>query len=107
MVFVPAREKTRNAIAAAMAPTARDVLNELRWREPSRLAAAVVWYRDRTRGEGYRVIRGSDIVDLERRYFTTGAARLPYYKVERIECDGKVLFARTTGSSGDRALPRG
>ena len=52
-----------------MSPTAREVLNELRWRQPNRLADANVFYRDRTRPEGYRVIRGSQIVELERRYF--------------------------------------
>lgn len=78
-----------------MTRTARDVLNELRWRQPSRLADAVLWYSDRSRSEGVAVIRGSEIVDLERRYFTTASARLPYYKVERIECSGETLFERS------------
>src|SRR2546425_11049479 len=65
MVFVPRPRWPRRAMAATMSPTAREVLNELRWREPSRLADARVFYRDRTRPEGYRVIRGSEIVELE------------------------------------------
>ncbi|HYM39600.1 MAG TPA: RNA repair domain-containing protein [Thermoplasmata archaeon] len=78
-----------------MAPTAREVLNELRWRSPDRLGEAVLWYRDRMRPEGARVIRGSDIVDLERRYFTTASeGRLPYYKIERIEVAGRAIFVR-------------
>ena len=77
-----------------MRTTAREVLNELRWREPVRLADAVLWYRDRTRSDGYRRIPGSEIVDLERRYFTTAGGRLPYYKVERIEVRGQVVFER-------------
>jgi len=77
-----------------MRTTAREVLNELRWREPVRLADAVLWYRDRARPEGYRQIHGSEIVDLERRYFTTTNGRLPYYKVERIEVRGQVVFER-------------
>ncbi|OGS51230.1 MAG: hypothetical protein A3K65_01315 [Euryarchaeota archaeon RBG_16_68_12] len=74
--------------------TARDVLNELRWRGADRLPEAVLWYRDRARPEGHRLIRGSEIVDLGRRYFSTAAGRLPYYKIERIECGGEVLFER-------------
>ena len=74
--------------------TARDVLNELRWRGPDRLAGAVLWYRDRTRPEGHRLIRGSEIVDLERRYFTTASGRLPYYKIERIEVGSEAVFER-------------
>jgi len=78
-----------------MGPTAREVLNELRWRSRDRLPDAVLWYRDRTRPEGARVIRGSEIVDLERKYFTTASqGRLPYYKIERIEVAGEAVFVR-------------
>lgn len=77
-----------------MGRTAREVLNELRWREPGRVEDVVLWYRDRTKPDGYRVIRGSEMVDLERRYFTTAGARLPYYKIDRIEVQGQVVFER-------------
>ena len=79
-----------------MARTAREVLNELRWTQPDRLSDALLWYRDRTQTAGFRTIRGSEIVDLERRYFTAGQTRLPYYKIQRIECAGEVLFDRGT-----------
>jgi uncharacterized protein (UPF0248 family) len=79
-----------------MSGTAREVLNELRWRDPTRLADAIIVYRDRTRPEGFRTIRGPEIVELERRYFTTAGARLPYYKIERIEVEGRVWFQRET-----------
>ncbi|HKW42584.1 MAG TPA: RNA repair domain-containing protein [Thermoplasmata archaeon] len=79
-----------------MARTAREVLNELRWKRPDRLSDALLWYRDRTQTAGFRTIRGSEIVDLERRYFTAGQTRLPYYKIQRIECAGEVLFDRGT-----------
>ena len=77
-----------------MRRTAREILNELRWRQSNRLADANVIYRDRTRLEGYRLIRGSEIRELERRYFTTATARLPYYKIEKIEFAGETLFER-------------
>jgi uncharacterized protein (UPF0248 family) len=79
-----------------MGRSAREVLNELRWRDPSRLAVALILYRDRTRPEGFRTIRGSEIIELERRYFTTAGARLPYYKIERIEEAGRIRFQRGT-----------
>ncbi len=79
-----------------MRRTAREALNELRWREPGRFSDAVLWYADRARPEGYRLIRGSEIIDLERRYFTTAGARLPFYKILRIECVGEILFIRRT-----------
>ena len=78
--------------------TARDVLNELRWRKPPRLELAVLFYRDRLRPEGIREIRGTEILTLERRYFSTATGRLPYYKIERIECDGQTLYERRARS---------
>ena len=77
-----------------MRRTAREVMNELRWREPSRLADALIYYRDRTRSEGFRTIRGTEIIELERRYFTTAGGRLPYYKIERIAEGGRIRFER-------------
>ncbi|TLZ71151.1 MAG: DUF504 domain-containing protein [Methanobacteriota archaeon] len=74
--------------------TAREVLNELRWWGGNRLPVAVLWYRDRLRPEGLLLIRGSEIVELGRRYFTTATGRLPYYKIERIEVVGEVVFER-------------
>jgi len=74
--------------------TAREVPNELRGRDAGRRPEAWLWYRDRTRPEGHRLIRGSEIVELERRYFRTAAGRLPYYKIERIDCGGETLFQR-------------
>jgi len=75
--------------------TAREVLNELRWRGENRLPRAVLQYRDRARPEGHLLIRGSEIVALERRYFETASGRLPYYKIERIEVAGEVVFERS------------
>jgi uncharacterized protein (UPF0248 family) len=80
----------------AMARTAREVLNELRWRETDRLADATIFYRDRARAEGFRIILGSEILDLGRRYFSTrSAGRLPYYRIDRILVRGNVVFERT------------
>ena len=92
--FCAAKEMLPKDIEVGMVRTAREVLNGLRWRDPNQLEQAVVSYRDRTRPEGFRTIHGGEIVDLERRYFTTLTGRLPYYKIERIECAGEVLFER-------------
>ena len=82
-----------------MTRTAREVFNELRWREPGRLADAIVWYRDRRRPEGHRVIHGAEILGLERRYFSTPGGRLPYYKIERIDLGEETLFDRARMSA--------
>lgn len=79
---------------AGVARTAREVLNELKW-SSHRLADATLWYADRARAEGFRIILGSEIAELERRYFSTASAgRLPYYKIDRIVLDGETVFSR-------------
>src|SRR5437773_4028590 len=94
MVFVPRIRCPRRTMAPTMRRTAREVLNGLRWREPNRLSEAAIFYRDRTRPEGFRLIRGSEIQELGRRYFIKGTIRLPYYKIDKIVCAGEALFER-------------
>jgi len=72
---------------------ARDVLNGLKWRDGRDLAMAVVWVRGRKAGD-VKAIGGTEIKELGRRYFSTAAATIPYYKVVRIEYAGEILFVR-------------
>ena len=75
---------------------ARDVLNELQWREGRDLARAVVWVRGR-RADDVKAVRGEEITELGRRYFSTATAMIPYYKVVSVEYAGDVLFMRPEG----------
>lgn len=61
------------------------------------MTRATLWVADRTRPEGARVLSGSEIVDLGRRYFRTERATIPFYKILRIEFEGRVLFERPEG----------
>jgi uncharacterized protein (UPF0248 family) len=72
---------------------ARDVLNELKWRDGRELARAVVWVRGR-KTDDVKTIGGNEIKELGRRYFSTATATIPYFKVVRIEYAGEVLFVR-------------
>lgn len=74
--------------------TARDVLNELRWREGLDLAKAELWVRGRTDAD-VTMLRGDRIVDLDRRTFSTARATIPYYKIIRIAYEGQVVFERS------------
>ncbi len=74
--------------------TARDVLNELRWRQGESLEDAVLHVRDRAMPGRLRAVPGKDIAALGRRTFDTATATIPFYKVVRIEYRGRVLFER-------------
>ena len=73
--------------------TAREVLNALKWREGRALAKALLWVRGRT-AKDVKSIRGVEITELGRRYFSTAEATIPYYKVVRIEYEGVPVFER-------------
>lgn len=72
---------------------ARDVLNELRWREGRDLAKAEIWVRGRT-VDDVKVIGGGEVTDLGRRYFSTATATIPFYKIVRIVHEGRIVFKR-------------
>lgn len=74
--------------------TPREILNELKWRDDRDLAKAKVWYEHRGAESGHVVISGAEITELERGYFTTIQARIPIYKIFRIEYEGEIIFER-------------
>src|SRR5436309_14333068 len=106
MVFVPRIRCPPRTMAPTMRRTAREVLNGLRWREPNRLSDEAIFYRDRTRPEGFQLLRGSEIQEPGRRYFIKGTIRLPYYKVDKLACARTTLCARR-GCAASRGRRRG
>ncbi len=74
--------------------TPREVLNELKWREDLRLAAAEIWCLDRNRAEGYSVIPGEDIRRLGPSFFDTTGATIPYHRIFRITHRGREVYRR-------------
>lgn len=78
--------------------TAREVLNELKWRKGYDLSRAEIWVADRTRPEGGRVLSGAEIVQLGHRYFMTAWATVPFYKIVKITYEDRVLFERPESS---------
>ncbi len=80
--------------ALPVARTARDTLNELKWRKGYDVSRAEVWIADRRLPTGGRIVSGAEIVSLGHRYFTTPRATIPYYKILRIVYEGRVVFQR-------------
>lgn len=80
--------------ASHTARTAREILNELKWGERGDWTRVTLWIADRTSPEGARILSGSEIVDVGRRYFRTEGATIPLYKILRIEFEGRIRFER-------------
>jgi len=79
--------------------TPREILNELKWRDDKDITKAKIWYEHRGGERGYLVIGGGEITELEKGYFNTAQARIPFYKIFRIEYDGEVVFERRPRSN--------
>lgn len=70
----------------------RDILNRLKWRDELGLAEAEISYVHRGAPNDLRVISGEEIVELERSFFLTGNAKIPYHRIRRIVHRGGVLY---------------
>ena len=78
--------------------SARDILNKLKWHEDYDIANAEITYLHRGAPGDIMVIRGYDIIDIGKSFFTRYVdgyeTSIPYHRVRRIEYEGEVLFSR-------------
>lgn len=63
----------------------------MRWGEDG-LNRVVVTYVHRGGPDDLASVRGEDISDLGRSFFTVGEGQIPYHRIIKIEKDGKVVF---------------
>ena len=70
----------------------REILNMLRWTEGEDIREARICYLHRGAPRDERCIEGREIVELERSFFVTEEAKIPYHRIRRIEYRGRVLF---------------
>ncbi len=70
----------------------RAILNRLKWTEGEDISEAKITYLHRGAAGDRLSIDGSDIVELERSFFVTEEAKIPYHRIRRIEYRGQVLF---------------
>jgi uncharacterized protein (UPF0248 family) len=72
----------------------REVLNKLRWKEGENLAEAVIWYVHRGAPRDVLRISGDRVKALDRGFFDTDEATIPYHRILRIDYQGRTLFIR-------------
>jgi uncharacterized protein (UPF0248 family) len=81
----------------------RELLNKLKWTAGESLDDAVIWYLHRGAPGDMIAARGSEIQSLERGFFETGEAVIPYHRILRIEYRGEVIFDKKKESGRKRA----
>ena len=72
----------------------RDVLNRLKWTQGEALDEARIWYVHRGVPGDIMEISGSAIKSLDKGFFETEEAMIPYHRIARIDYRGHNLFLR-------------
>ena len=75
-------------------PMAREILNELKWREDRDISKAEIWYVHRGAPDDTMIVSGADIVGLEHSFMVLADASIPYHRIFRIIYEGQMIFER-------------
>ncbi len=74
--------------------TARDILNELKWRDGRSLEGVEIFYVHRGAPRDFKVLNGKDIINLGRSFIKHTDGEIPYHRVFQISKGAKVLLSR-------------
>ncbi len=77
----------------------RQILNKLKWTVGESLDEATIWYLHRGAPGNRLGLSGSMITSLEKGFFETDDAVIPYHRILRIEYRDKVIFDKEKESS--------
>jgi len=69
----------------------RQVLNRMRW-GASGLNMVIITYVHRGGPDDLASVKGEDITELGRSFFTVGDGQIPYHRIVKIEKDREVVF---------------
>ena len=79
-------------INKAIKNSVKDILNKIKWTKD--LGKVEIWYVHRGAPNDTKILSGKDIVHIEKSYFETTTATIPYHRVFKIAYDGKIVFKR-------------
>ncbi|MGF3554345.1 MAG: DUF504 domain-containing protein [Thermoplasmatota archaeon] len=72
----------------------KEILNKLKWDQKYSLELAEIWYKHRGAPKDTKIIFGKDIIKLEKSFFETREAMIPYHRIFKIIYDNKIIFER-------------
>lgn len=70
----------------------REILNRLKWTVGESLDDATIWYLHRGVPGDRLSMSGSTITSMDKGFFETDEAVIPYHRILRIEYRGKIVF---------------
>ena len=80
-------------------PSAHEVLNELKWREDRDLTIAEIWYTHRGVPNDTMIIKGSEIIELQKSFMKLAEAMIPYHRILKIVYEGDVIWTKKSQKS--------
>ncbi|MFA5771532.1 MAG: RNA repair domain-containing protein [Thermoplasmata archaeon] len=75
-------------------PSAREVLNEFKWRNDTDFNKAEIWYIHRGAPNDTMVLSGNNIVELQRSFMKTKTAMIPYHRIFKITYEDMIVWER-------------
>ena len=75
-------------------PTAKEILNELKWREDRDFTVVEVDYIHRGAPSDLMTASGDEIRNLGNSFMETTSASIPYHRITEIRYDGDVVWRR-------------
>ncbi|MFO8110124.1 MAG: RNA repair domain-containing protein [Thermoplasmata archaeon] len=75
-------------------PTAKDVLNEIKWRDDMDFEDCVIFYVHRGVPGDFKTMKGEEVQDLGRSFIYTAGGQIPYHRVFKVEYKGETLLSR-------------
>jgi uncharacterized protein (UPF0248 family) len=76
--------------------TAKELLNELKWRDDRDFLKVEVTYIHRGAPGDVMAITGEQILDLGSSFFETDSATIPYHRIVQISYKSKVIWTRSS-----------
>ena len=72
----------------------RIILNKFKWQKGLDLSLCEIWYLHRGAINDTKIIKGSDIVKLEKSFMKTKTAMIPYHRILKILYKNQIIFKR-------------
>ena len=72
----------------------RDILNELKWKQNCDLKLAEIWYVHRGAPNDTKIIKGKNIINLEKSFMQTTTSMIPYHRIFKIVYKDEIIFNR-------------
>lgn len=75
-------------------PSAREVLNEFKWRDNKDFNKIEIWYIHRGAPNDTAILSGSDILEVQHSFMKTKTAMIPYHRISKISYEGRTVWEK-------------